>query len=146
MDPFTGIGLTASVLQLIQFGIHVVKTCREIYSQGSTINNVYADSAAGRLTSLTNSVRKSLHDTEMQAIALSMEETDLIRLARECEDCAKRLQHELQKLQTRPQASALKIAGKITRSIWKRGAIDKIQEQLDRYRREFETSLLHRLR
>ena len=117
MDAFTGIGLTASVLQLIQFGIHVVKTCREIYSQGSSSNNIYADSAAGRLTSLTTSLRKSLHDTEMQSVVLSMEETDLIRLARECEDCAKRLQYELQKLQTRPQASALKIAGKITRSI-----------------------------
>lgn len=146
MDPFTGIGLTASVVQLIQFGIHVAKTCREIHGQGFTCNNDHADSSAAHLTSLATSLRKSLHNAEMQSVTLSTEENDLIDLARKCEDCATKLQHELRKLQTQPHASALEIARKIARTIWKKDAIDKIQEQLERYRRDFETSLLHRLR
>ena len=37
MDPITGIGLAASVVQLVQFGTSAAKTCRQIYQQGSTL-------------------------------------------------------------------------------------------------------------
>ena len=35
MDPITGIGLAASVIQLVKFGIDAVKKCGEVYQQGS---------------------------------------------------------------------------------------------------------------
>lgn len=146
MDPVTGIGLAAAVVQLVQFSINAATTCQEIYQQGSTSDQIDADITAGHLERLTTSLQQSLRNTGTQSAGLSKEEKDLIDLGRKCEDCANKLQRELRKLQARPQASALEVARKAARSIWKKGSIVKIQEQLEGYRRILETSLLYRLR
>lgn len=138
MDPITGIGLAASVVQLIHFGISAAKTCQEIYQRGSTTEHIDVDDAAGLLASLTNSVQQSLHSSKMQSAVLSKEENELIDLARKCEDCATKLQHEVRKMQAEPQASHLKAMRKAARSIWKKNSIVKIQEQLEGYRRTLE--------
>lgn len=146
MDPITGIGLAASIVQLVHFGILAAKACQEIYQHGSTTEHTSADAAAGLLASLTGSVQQALHHTRTQSAVLSTEETDLIDLARKCADCAKKLQHELRKLQAQQQASHLEAVRKAARSIWKKITIVKIQEELEGYRRILETSLLYRLR
>ena len=146
MDPITGIGLVASVLQLVQFSINAAQTCHQIYQQGSTSEHTDAAYTANHLADLTKSLQDSLNNAGTSKSALSKEEKDLVDLGRKCEDCANKLQHELRKLQARPQASALEAARKAARSIWKKGSIAKIQEQLDGYRGTLETSLLYRLR
>ncbi|KAL8715686.1 MAG: hypothetical protein Q9225_006314 [Loekoesia sp. 1 TL-2023] len=145
MDPVTGIGLAAAVVQLVQFSIDAASTCQEIYQQGSTTDHADAHFTAGHLERLTTSLQQSLHNTGTQSAALSREEKDLLELGRKCEECAKKLQRELSKLQAQPRASALEVARKAARSIWKKGAIVKIQEQLESYRKLLETSLLYRL-
>lgn len=146
MDPITGIGLVASIMQLVQFGISAAKSCQEIYQHGSTTEHAGAADTAGHLTSLTNSVQHSLHTARTQSAVLSKEENDLIKLARKCEDCAKKLQSELCKLQSQPGASHVEALGKAVRSIWKKNTIVKIQEQLEGYRGILEFSLLNQLR
>ena len=146
MDPITGIGLAAAVIQLVQFGINAAKACHEISQHGSTIEHTNADNTADHLMRLIKSVQQSLDNTGTQPAVFTKEEKDLIDLGRKSEDCAKRLQDELHKLQVPPHASPLKAARKAARSIWKRNAIVKIQEQLEGYRRLLETSLLYRLR
>lgn len=146
MDPITGIGLAASVVQLVQFGIHAAQTCQQIYQQGSTSENVDADYVAGHLAKLTSSLQQSLNETQIKFEALSEEEKELVDLERKCEDCAKQLQHELGKLRARSQASALETARIALRSIRKKDSIIKIQDQLNRYRTTLETSLLYRIR
>ena len=146
MDPITGIGLAASIVQLVHFGISAAKACQEIYQHGSTTEYTSADVAAGHLASLTNSVQQSLHNTRTQSAVMSTEENDLIDLARKCEVCAQKLQHELRKLQAQQQASHLEAVRKVARSIWKKTTVVKIQEELEGYRRILETSLLYRLR
>lgn len=146
MDPITGIGLVASIVQLVQFGISTAETFQEIYQHGSTTEHIGADITAGHLASLSDSVQQSLLTTRTQSAVLSKEESDLIDLARKCNDCANILQYELRKMQAQPQASHMKTVRKAARSIWKKNAIVKIQEQLEDYRRTLETSLLYRLR
>lgn len=140
MDPITGISLAASIVQLVHFGISSAKAFQEIYQHGSTTEYTSADVTAGLLASLTNSVQQSLHNTKTQGTVLSAEEKELIDLARKCEDCVNKLQDELRKLQVQPQVSHLKAVRKAARSIWKKNAIIKIQEELEGYRRVLETS------
>ena len=146
MDPVTGISLAASVIQLVTFSIHAVKTCREVYQQGSVSEYSGVDYTTDHLTSLTKSLRQSLQSSGTQSLALTREEKDLVNLARKCEDCANTLRKELRKLQTQPRGSTLQAARKAARAIWKKSSISKIQENLEGYRSTLEISLLSRLR
>ena len=148
MDPITGIGLAASVIQLVTFGISAAKTCREIYEQGVLGDHSQVEYVANNLASLTVSIQQSLRNSNTQSLVLSKEERELVDLSRRCEDCALKLQHELQKLQTRtkPRTSVVLAASKAARALWKKNSIEQIQKQLESYRSTLEISLLNRLR
>ena len=146
MDPITGVGLVASVIQLLTFSISAVKTCQEVYQKGSVSDYSNLDYTTGRLAGLTNSLQQSLQSSGTRSQAFTGNERDLVELARKCEDCAKILQKELDKLQIQPRASTLKAVRLAARAIWKKSTLDKINQQLHAYQSTLETSLLSRLR
>ena len=143
MDPITGIGLAASVVQLVQFGISAARTCQQISQQGSTKETANADDVAGRLASFITSFQQSLKNAQTTSNALSQEEKELVDLGLKCEECVNELQHELSKLRAGPQASVLRVA---VRSIRKKSSIIKIQNQLEKYMKILETWLHYRIR
>ena len=101
---------------------------------------------AGHLAKLTSSLQQSLNHARTKPDGLSKEEVELLELGGKCEDCANKLQDELRELQAPPQASALKTLRTAVRSIRKKHSIIRIQEQLDKYTKLLETSLLYRIR
>ena len=148
MDPITGIGLAASVIQLVSFSIGAAKTCREIYEHGVSSDHSRVDYLANHLASLTLSIQQSLQNPTTQSLRLSKEERELVILSRECQNCAHQLQQEIQKLgvQTKPRSSIVLAASKAARALWKKNSIEQIQKQLENYRSTLEISLLSRLR
>ncbi len=147
MDPITGIGLAASVIQLVTFGISAAKTCREIYEQGVLGDHSQVEYVASHLASLTVSIQQSLRNSNTQSLVLSKEERELVDLSRRCEGCALKLQHELQRLQTsKTRISVVLAASKAARALWKKNTIEQVQKQLESYRSTLEISLLNRLR
>lgn len=148
MDPITGIGLAASVIQLVSFGIDAAKTCREIYENGVLDDHSQVDYYAAQLSTLTMSIRQSLQNSNTQSLVLSPEETELVDLSQRCQGCALQLQQEIQKLgvQTKPRSSIVLAASKAARALWKKNSIERIQKQLENYRSTLEISLLSRLR
>ena len=146
MDPITGIGLAASVIQLVSFGIGAAKTCREIYEQGVSGDHSQVDYAASHLASLTVSIQQSLQNPTTQSLRLSKEERELVKLSRKCQVSAHQLQHEIQALRTKPRTSILLAASKAARALWKKNRIEQIQKQLESYRSTLEISLLSQLR
>ena len=146
MDPVTGIGLAASVVQLVTFSIDSIKTVREVYERGSVARHDDTANTANHLADLTRSLQQSLQSSGKQSSALSKDERDLLYLSRQCEDCAQKLQHELGKLQSQPRASVLAATQKAARAIWTKRKIDEISKRLEAYRSTLETSLLYRLR
>ncbi len=146
MDPVTGLGLVASVVQLLTFGINTVSTIREVYHRGSISSYDDVEYITGHLGKLTRSLQQSLENSHTHSSALSRDEKDLIDLGRKCEDCAQKLQHELRKLSSQPRISLLAATRKTARAIWKRPKIEEISNQLATYKSTLETSLLHRLR
>ena len=145
MDPITGIGLAASVIQLVSFGIGAAKTCREIYEQGVSGDLSQVDYVADHLGHLTVSIRQSLQNPDTQSLRLSKEERELVDLSWKCQKCADQLQHELKKLRTK-RTSIVSAASKAARALWKKNSIEQIQKQLESYRSTLEISLLSRLR
>lgn len=146
MDPITGIGLAASVIQLVTFGISAAKTCREIYEQGVLGDHSQVEYVANHLGSLNKSIQQSLRNSNVQSLVLSKEERELVGLNRRCADCSLKLQHELRRLETRPHTSIALAASKAARALWRKNKIEKIQRELESYRSTLEISLLSRLR
>ena len=146
MDPITGIGLVASVVQLITFSIDSVKTIQEVYRQGSLGKNTDAEYLAGHLTNLTRSLQQSLQSSSPPSTALTRDEKDLIDLGRKCENSAQELQHELRRLHSQPRDSVLAAARMVVRAIRAKRKIEDISKKLEAYRSILETSLLYRLR
>ena len=147
MDPITGIGLAASVIQLVTFGISAAQTCKQIYEQGVLDDNSQVEYVANHLGSLTVSIQQSLQKPTSRSLGLSKEEKELIDLSQKCQNCSVKLQHELQKLQVpKSRASIVLAASKTARALWKKNSIEKTQRELESYRSTLETSLLSRLR
>ena len=146
MDPITGVGLAASVIQLVTFGIGAAKTCREIYEQGLSGDHSQLDYVASHLASLTVSIQQSLQNSTTQSLRLSKEERELVDLSRQCQNCAHQLSIEIHKLQTKPKTSIVLAASKAARALWKKNRIEQIQKQLEIYRSTLEISLLSQLR
>ena len=144
MDPVSGIGLAASVIQLVKFGFEALHTIRELHQHGSISSYDDVEYTTNHLDNLTGSLQHSLQRSSTQL--LSKEEKDLIDLGRRCQDCAFKLQHELRKLRPTSRPSALMITQKVARAIWKRHKIEDIRMQLASFQSTLETSLLHRLR
>ena len=147
MDPITGIGLAASVIQLVTFGISAAKTWREIYEQGVLGDHSQVEYVANHLASLTVSIQQSLRKSNTRSLVLSKEERELVDLSRRCEGCALKLQHELHEgIALQPRNSVVLAAKKAARALWKKNSIEQIQKQLESYRSTLEISLLNRLR
>jgi len=146
MDPVTGIGLVASVVQLVTFGIGTVSTIREVYQRGCVSSYEDVEYTTTHLSKLTGSLQQSLKSSWTHSSALTRDEKDLIDLGRKCEDCAHKLQHELQKLNSQPRTSLLAATRITARAILKKPKIEQISKQLANYKSTLETSLLHRLR
>ncbi|KAL8792379.1 MAG: hypothetical protein Q9195_004992 [Heterodermia aff. obscurata] len=144
MDPVTGVGLAASVIQLVLFSIESVKTVREIYERGSIGRNGDTAYIANHLTDLTRSLQQSLQSSSKSS-ALSKDERDLLDLSRQCEECAQKLQRELGKLQSQPRSSVSAAIRITARAVWMKRKIEEISKRLEAYRSTLETSLLHRL-
>ena len=144
MDPVTGIGLTASVIQLVTFSLHAAQTIRELRQRGSVSSYDNVEYTANHLSNLIGSLQRPLQGSSTQS--LSKDEKDLIDLGRRCQECAQKLQRELRKLKTGSRPSALSITRKAARAIWGRFKIEEISKQLESFQSTLETSLLHRLR
>lgn len=133
MDPVAGIGLAASVIQLVTFSIDVAKTCREVYTRGSVSQHDTIDFTTGHLADLSKAVQQAMQSPITSSLALTREEKDLVDLARKCQDCANKLQSELHKLRTPAHASVTAAARTTIRVIWKKDTVSRLQEQLMRY-------------
>ena len=145
MDPITGIGLAASVIQLVTFGISAAQTCKELYEKGVLDDHSQVDYVANHLGSLTVSIQQSLQKPTSRSLSLTKEEKELVDLSQKCQNCSQKLQHELHKLRGSRNSIVL-AASKTARALWKKNSIEKIQKELESYRSTLETSLLSRLR
>ncbi|KAL9594594.1 MAG: hypothetical protein Q9219_006954 [cf. Caloplaca sp. 3 TL-2023] len=145
MDPVSGVGLVAAIIQIVSLGIDTVKTVREIYEQGSASNLNDLGVAADHLASLNQSLSQSLQSCGGQSQILTKDEKDLLDLSHKCQKCARDLQEELQKLRCQPGSSLLAATASATKALWRKHKIEGISKQLETFRSTLEFSLLHRL-
>lgn len=120
MDPLTAFSLASGVIQVIDFRTKVLSQCRKIYKNGSLSENESIESMAEYPTTLA---------AQMQLIIES----------RKCSEEVKELVGELQSLST---GSRWKAVSSTYRSIKKKRMIERMQRQLDEYRKILDTKVL----
>ncbi|KAL2054880.1 hypothetical protein ABVK25_004702 [Lepraria finkii] len=74
------------------------------------------------------------------------EKQELLRLARKCSKTARELLAELGKLKVDGPNKKRQVIGKIVKAIRKKGTIERIQKQLNEYRKVLDTRVLIGLR
>jgi len=142
MDPITAFSLACGVIQVIDFNTKVLSQCREIYKNGSLSENESIESMAEHLTTL----RADLQPTTSSTGAQTAGDKDLIQLSIKCSEMAKELVAELQSLKAGSTGSRWKAVSVTFRSIKKKSTIDRMQRQLDEYRKILNTKVLADLR
>lgn len=132
-------------MQVVMFSVATIKACRQVYQQGSLSEYNNIGNRINHLINVTSSLRQTLQSPSAQSLALTKEDSDLVDLARKCQNCANQLQNELRKLQTQPRASTLDAARRTARAIWKKNTIEGIYKELQAYQLTLEALLLFRL-
>ncbi|KAG8532445.1 uncharacterized protein KY384_002322 [Bacidia gigantensis] len=144
MDPITAIGLTAAVVQLLDFSIKAAKTVKEVRDRGSSTDVEDTDHVASHLSSLSESVKSSLQLSSIHR-SLSGEEKELLEISNKCQECSRKLQEQLNKLKLNDDAKTSDRLKVVARTLFKKDSIATMQEKLDGFRRVLESRLLLRL-
>jgi len=149
LEPITAIGLAGNVIQLIDFGIKIVSTSRELYKTGSSALYFYQDiiMANNDLALLHSNLRSSIMSTD-QDNEISSNDRALLNLAIECDDIAKQLREALEKVTVEGEKtkSLWKTLRHALTCVWRKEEIDELAARLNTYRDQMNTRILHHIK
>jgi hypothetical protein len=125
MDPFTAIGLAASIITFIDFGFEVVSAAREIYdsNSGATSENKDLESLTCRVNNLALNLQPKKSTSQM-----TDDERNLNDLAAECT----RLSHDVLDLLKDLKARKTGSTKESLRAVWRNISTRKKKTELEK--------------
>ena len=142
MDPATAFQLVCGALQLVEFGVGTAKAFHDIYKskEALTSENERLDQQTQLLRTVSSQISSRLHGfTQTQP---TPEKTQLLDLARRCNQAAKNLLERLNKLKVTGPRSKRKVPVQWAKLLLEKGKIEKDQVQLERCRELLDTQML----
>jgi hypothetical protein len=145
MGPFDALAVACNVVELVDKAIAAAKLCKELYENGSADENnkieygVQAMTAANK--DLDVALKANISTTPSRAIRLQKIINDTIGATSE-------LKKELNKLKLTKSQGIKAIGGafkQTLKTLWKRGTIQKLQQQLEALDRSLQSGLLKEL-
>ncbi|KAI9785399.1 MAG: hypothetical protein M1816_000414, partial [Peltula sp. TS41687] len=129
MEVLTAIGLTANIIQFVDFGGKLISKTAEIYesSSGVLVENVDIETATNDLARLS----AKLHDSVKPASDMGLRE-----LCQSCDAIAKELLSALDRVKVHGKQQKWKSFRKALRSIWSKEDIVSLEQRLARFRDE----------
>lgn len=141
MSGLEALGLAASIMQVIGFAIDTASCCRAIYNGDPTDETVLQEHA----TSISKAASRLLDSSRKIQPQISIEK-DLLNLAKKCSEVAQQLQDELRSItNSRQKKSAYKAVKSMTKSIFNKRRVEKLERSLQNYRHSMETQILVQL-
>jgi len=134
MDPFSSVGLVASIVTFIETGVKIISVVKELKGRdGATAENQRAEFLAAHMKALAE-------DLSLQNAATSTpDEVRLMELTQECQCLARDLLELLHRMRgTSPRA--------ILKNIFGSGTITSLQKRLERCQLQLSVQLTHMLR
>lgn len=142
MEPLSAVSLTATVVQLLDFGIKLVAKANEIYdsSEGAEVRNIELDAIAQNLVSLNR--RAINRSRKLCAYSISEDEKALEAMTGQCNQVGQELIDALQKAKVQGGHKRWKSVRQALKSVLGRDKIQDIYDRLKRYREQIVVLLL----
>lgn len=142
MDPLSGLGLAANILQFIEFATEVVSKGNAIRksTDGSIEGNAQLAAACSRMQSLAAALQRSSH------ASVTSNDIALDAICRDCSQIAAELHNKLQRLTLPGPRTRFKSYRQALKSVWTKDAIDALATRLELFRGELNTFMLAKLR
>ena len=143
MDPLAALNLASIVVQLVDFGIQTAAKGRQIYKDGATIEQQDYMTTMQELSTLSESLQKSIQGTAQTA--LTREDEELRVLALKCHDQTGELHSELLKLSITEEGRVRSVLSKTIKSTIRSGKINDIRNKLLGIQKVLDSKILVRL-
>ncbi|KFY73376.1 hypothetical protein V499_06546 [Pseudogymnoascus sp. VKM F-103] len=157
MDPISGMGCVASVIQFVDFGRKLVSGSLEIYrsADGMSAEHVSIGDISKGLSELIIPLR-ARSDTRLDNVRnanknrskekLSVAEKELNRICKDCDDMAQQLLQELDKMRLHGGQRKWGSFRQALGNMWNQSQITALEKKLERIRKQVDTTLLVCLR
>ena len=141
MDPISAISLASNIIQLVDFGLKLSKTCCEIYQTGLSAANTDLRNDALSLQSLGAAVEASVQRSANPGrLGKRLQES-----AKRCAVAAGDLQAAISKLETTAGGKRSAV-GRVVKTLWRKDEIGRLQGLLKQEQALLDGSLLIELR
>ena len=141
MDPISAISLASNIIQLVDFGLKLSKTCCEIYQTGLSAANTDLKNDALSLQSLGAAVEASVQRSANPGhLGKGLQDS-----AKRCAVAAGNLQAAISKLET-TAGDKRSAVGRMVKTLWRKNEIGRLQDRLERERALLDGNLLIELR
>ena len=143
MDPLSALGVAASVVQFLQFGGSLVSKSRQIYTQGTLLDDVKCKKASKRLNELTGRIRVSLKEELEKTGTLSSDARALGIICGNCTKLSSELLLNLNKLRVdENHKRKWKSFRQALKSVWSKDGVDSIARRIADCRDELNTHVM----
>ncbi|CZR56317.1 uncharacterized protein PAC_06205 [Phialocephala subalpina] len=146
LDPLTALGLASNIIQLVQFTSDLVSKSREYYdsADGALVEQLELEAITKNLQKLSKDL--VVPDLTSGGSKVTKTEQQLSELCKGCRDVSKELLIIIQGLKSEGSHSRWSSFRQALKSVWNEDKIKALEERLDRYRRQIDTTLLISLR
>jgi hypothetical protein len=156
LEPASAIGIAASLVTLIEFVKNTIGKSRELYHavDGGTVRNTELRAVLERFSRGLNRFHKCpprrCYPGDLYRTIATRErdiepdefETDLLGLATEVGEVVTQLQRALEKLVVGPSGSKWSCVRQALKTIFKEKELKELEERVNSYRRQIDTTLL----
>lgn len=149
MDPLSAFSLACGVIQVVDFGLQVVSTARDLYKDGSNKNYDQLSEISKDFIVASSKLHQSLATTNAQSMTVvDRDDKALYELSKKCNDTAVKLRDELDKLTVTAtgKSRVLQAGVKTLLGFRKAGKLKDLGSTLEAYRRALDTQILVSLR
>lgn len=144
MDPVSAFSLACGVIQIVDFSIKTVSSCRRLYKEGSLSENGAIEGWAEHLTELIAELKIPIEEAAVRA--LPPNEQELLKLATECSATARDLIQQVNSLKVSGPRKKREAFKKGVRALWREDVMEDIQKRLDSYQKLLDTKVLISIR
>lgn len=141
MDPMSAIAIAGIVVQFVDFGAKLVKEASALYEDGESSIRKKAAANTGDLQDFIARFDDSLNE-EAQEKELSEDEKALQTLCHNCRDLAQSLSAKLGTLNVKESHRVWKSLGTALSNVWSKKEIQKMEEDLGKYRQAIDTRMI----
>ncbi|GAB1316808.1 NACHT domain-containing protein [Madurella fahalii] len=137
------LSVACNVMQVISFGLEAISLCKRVYERGHPEPELVSRSSS--LHELATAIYQQLNSYQKSAINLKKDDKALLAIAARCADAANSLREEAKFLTPRDPKELRHIINAVTKTVWRKRRLERLEKELSNSQGAMETHLLARI-